>query len=153
MTGGTAVPGDVLRHLGHAFELLRFHPWKAGPKTAGAESLRALLEAHPAALRSSEHHRILAKTAATWGEHVGALRRSVDLDSGNLQARCDLARALAVTGERVAAAALYLDLTSAEAAPCNAGAMLRKLEELAMQGTNGPIASPEDPVESVLQHL
>ena len=88
-------------------------------------------------------------TATVWGDRIASLRRAIDLDSGNLRARCDLAEALVTTGGQTEAAALYLDLTS-DSPPCNPGEALRRLEEQSQRGTGKPLASPGDPVEFFL---
>ena len=145
-TAGASIPGEVLRHMETAFELLRYRPWMAN--AGAAERVKALLEAHPEPLWTSEHHRVHAMTATVWEDRIASLRRAVDLDYGNLRARCDLAEALGTTGGRTEAAALYLDLTS-DSPPCNPGEALNRLEEQARRGTK-PLASPESPVEFFL---
>ena len=150
-TAVAPIPDDVLRHLEYAFERLKYRAWQTGPKTGAAQRLKALLEAHPAPLWTSEHHRVHAMTAAVWGDRIASLRRAIDLDYGNLRARCDLAEALVATRGRIEAATLYLDLTS-DSPPCNPGEALRRLEEQAQRGTGKPLASPEDPVEMIFLH-
>jgi len=146
-TAGASIPGDVLGQMETAFELLKHRPWMAN--AGAAERVKALLEAHPAPLWTSEHHRVHAMTATVWGDRIASLRRAIDLDSGNLRARCDLAEALVTTGGRTEAAALYLDLSS-DSPPCNSEEALRGLEEQAQRGIGKPLASPEDPVEFFL---
>ena len=146
-TAGASIPGDVLGHMEYAFELLKYRPWMAN--AGAAERVKALLEAHPAPLWTSEHHRVYAMTATVWGDRIASLRRAVDLDYGNLRARCDLAEALVTTGGRTEAAALYLDLTS-DSPPCDPGESLRRLEDQAQRGTGKPLASPGSPVEFYL---
>ena len=148
-SAGASIPEDVLRYMKHAFELLKYRPSMAN--AGAAERVKALLEAHPAPLWTSEHHRVHAMTATVWRDRIASLRRAVDLDYGNLRARCDLAEALVVTGGRTEAATLYLDLTS-DSPPCNPGEALRRLEEQAQRGTGKPLASPEDPVEMIFLH-
>lgn len=140
---GEAIPPDVLLHMEDAFERFERGTWSNGPKPVGAAKLAAILDAHPDPLRSSEHLRVLAKTAAGWDERVGGLRRAVELDPGNLRARCDLADALAFTGALDEAASLYKGLMAAEHPPCRAGDALGRLanrtaEETMEMVTVGP---------------
>ena len=147
---GLPIPDDVLRQLEQAYEDLRYGPWRMTPKTGAANHLKALLDTHPESLRSSEYHRVHAETAAVWRDRIALLRRAVDLDYGNLRARCDLAEALAATGARSEAGAVYLDLMSSGSPPCKPGRALRSLDEQSLWGTNATIASPEDPVEFII---
>ena len=142
---------EVLRHIEEAFELLHYRSWKTGPKTGAAQQLQSLIGTYPAPLWSSEHHRVHAKTAATtWGERVDSLRRAVDLDHGNLRARCNLAHALVVTGKRVEAASLYLDLASIPSPPCNPREALHGLEQEAERTWNPPPVASDAPADSVI---
>ena len=132
---GEAIPPDVLLHMEDAFERFERGTWSNGPKRLGAAKLAAILDAHPEPLRSSEHLRVLAKTAAGWAERVGGLRRAVETDPGNLRARCDLADALAFTGAVDEAASLYEGLMAAEHPPCRAGDALGRLANRTAEGT------------------
>ncbi|MDE0661824.1 MAG: tetratricopeptide repeat protein [Gammaproteobacteria bacterium] len=124
---GEAIPPGVLLHMADAFEHFEYGTWSNGPKPQGAARLAAILDAHPEPLRSSEHLRVLAKTAAGWAERVVGLRRALEADPGNLRARCDLADALAFTGALDEAASLYKGLMAAEHPPCRAGDALGRL--------------------------
>ncbi len=137
---GVTIPPDVLLHMEYAFENFERGTWSNGPKPLGAAKLAAILDAHPEPLRSSEHLRVLAKTSADWVERVDGLRRAVDIDPGNLRARCDLAFALDFTGAVDEAASLYKGLMAAEQPPCNAGDELGRLAN----------RSPEDEMEIVI---
>ena len=143
---GEAIPPDVLLHMERAFEHFERGTWSNGPKPLGAAKLAAILDAHPEPLRSSEHLRVLAKTSADWAERVGGLRRAVEIDPGNLRARCDLAEALAFTGAVDEAASLYKGLMAAEPTPCRAGHALGRLANRTGEGTMemitvGPLSS------------
>ena len=131
---GEAVPDDVLAHLRDAFKRLvaaarvadgrknneRFArrlshaSWVAGRKAREAAGLRALLESHPPPFKSSEHHRVYAATAPSWGERIEALRSAVELDAGNREAMCELAEALVVTGAGREAWPIYTELAATD---------------------------------------
>ena len=122
---GEAIPDDVLRHMGGAFKESEA---KGGVGNDTGERLAAILAAHPETLRSSEHLRVLAKTAILGSpERLDGLRRAVEVDSGNLRARCDLAAALTVAGENAEATVLYEGLVAEGGAPCAAGHALSRL--------------------------
>ena len=147
---GEAVPDDMLAHLHTAFGRLaaaarqaewrkdnvRFarrlahQSWVAGRKAREAARLRALLECHPVAFWSSEHHKVYATMARVWGERVAALRQAVPLDPGNLHASCELAAALELTGGWPEARALYAALAVGTygPAPCDPEKALRSLD-------------------------
>ena len=133
---GERIPLDVLLHIEHAFDRFKHGTWSNGPKPAGTGKLAAILAAHPEALRSSEHLRVLANTEAERADRIGGLRRAVDVDPGNLHARCDLAAALVFTGAPDEAASLYKGL-AAEHSPCRADAEI-VLRRLADGDTGGP---------------
>ena len=166
---GEAIPDDVLVHLHTAFGRLaaaarqaegrkdnaRFarrlahESWAAGRKAHDAGRLRALLESHPAASWSSEHHRVHAATARVWGERVAALRQAVAFDAGNLVASCELAAALELTGGRAEARALYAALAvgSYGTAPCDPEEAIRSLDARAAAAVEAgwePAALPLD---------
>ena len=117
---GEAIPSDVLRHMGDAFDESEA---KAGVANPAGERIAAILVSHPEPLRSSEHLWVLAETTTPFGspERVAGLRRAVEANPGNLRAQCDLADALAFTGAVDEAASVYKGLMAAEGAPCRAG--------------------------------
>ena len=122
VTTGTPIPDDVLGHVDFAFENLE-------RGSLAAARLRALLVAFPGSLPSSEHHRVLARNAEGREDRMASLRRAVDLDPGNLQARCDLAEELVGTTEGLdEGRSLYLDLTTDSGAPCNPLDMVRSMD-------------------------
>ena len=140
---GEAIPDDVLDRMGDVLgrlqvphnEGFRYKPWKTGPKTGAVAGLKAVLGALPEPLRSSEHYRVYARTAADWADRIGPLRRAVDLDSGNFTAQCDLANALAWTGERDEARSFYMHIKDAATAamPCDFESALLSLDEVDRQ--------------------
>ncbi|MCY3841474.1 MAG: hypothetical protein OXH09_23000, partial [Gammaproteobacteria bacterium] len=139
---GDAIPDNVLDRIGdvldrlrvpHAVGGFRYRSWRTGPKTGAVARLKAVLDAHPEPLRSSEHYRAHARTAADWAARIGALRRAVDLDSGNFAAQCDLADALAWTGERDEARSFYKNVDEATVPPCDFESALVTLDELDRQ--------------------
>ena len=116
-------------------------------KIYAARQWAVLLDDEPVPIWSSEHYRVHAKIAHTWAERVASLRRRVDLDYGNLQARCDLAAALVDTGGRDEAAALYLDLVSTVTPPCSPTDALSMLESQDQKGTHPSPATPSEQTE------
>ena len=143
LSGGTAIPPDVLRHVERALTYSKHGAWVSGPKISAADRLAALLEAHPEPLRSAEHVRVLAVTADVWGDRVDGLRRAVEMDSGNLRARCELADALATTGAVAEAVSLYQGLMAAEHPPCPAREALTRLDNGTQAGTYTPAEDEE----------
>lgn len=132
---GESIPDDVLSHIGDAFDLFHYRKWKTGPKTGAVARLKAVLDALPEPLRSSEHYRVYARTTRDWADRVGPLRRAVDLDSGNFAAHCDLADALALTGELDEAWSLYMQIKhgATTSVPCNFEGALLSLDQLNRQ--------------------
>lgn len=136
---GEPIPGDVLGRMGDVLDGLRGphvkgirdRSWKTGPKPDAVARLKAVLDAHPEPLRSSEHYRAYARTA-DWAGRVGALRRAVAVDSGNSAAQCDLAVALTWTGERDEARSIYTNLSATEP-PCDFASALSTLDDLDLQ--------------------
>ena len=164
---GETVPDDVLAHVQDAFRRLvaaarvadgrkdneRFarrlshSSWAAGRKARGAAGLRALLESHPPPLKSSEHYRVYAGTAPSWGGRIEALRGAVELDGGNQVAKCELAEALVLTGARREAWPIYTELASATDDPpvCPGGEdAMQLVESLEHRGVSSRV-SPDDP--------
>ena len=118
---GEAIPDGVLRRMGEAFGESDHKAWLAGGGNDTGAALAAILAAHPEPLRSSEHLRVLAETAAPGSpERLAGLRKAVEADPGNLRARCGLADVLARAGSVGEAASLYKGLMAADGAPCNA---------------------------------
>ncbi len=145
---GEAIPDDVLGHIDDALKL--FHStWRTGPKTDAAARLKAVLDAHPEPWRSSEHYRVYARTAPVWADRISSLRRAVDLDFGNLRARCELAEALALTGGRYEAWSVYMHMATASAGtpPCDPEKALHSVEDQALRGVDGALVDPDDPVK------
>ena len=125
---GMAIPDDVLGQVQETARKLFLRKWKSGPKTAAGERLTAILDTHPIAARSSEHYRAYAATQATWRDRIAALRRAVELDSGNRQARCALGGALAQTGAKDEAWEIFAGLAAESDRTCNAALVLQYLE-------------------------
>ena len=171
---GETIPRDVLGHARNAVERLRrqarladvrkddpemsrrydHEAWADGGRSRQAERLRAVLGTHPEPLKSSEHYLAYAATAPSWGKHIDALRRAVELDRGNPKARCGLAGALTATGAWAEARSIYVDLAAVDdKPPCDAEAGLRQIEEMersfeAMEKHGGVAkmtVSPDDP--------
>ena len=160
---GEIIPSDVLGHVGDAFGLLRSQALRAGSKQRNERELlgdrlvgvretklearlRAVLDAHPEPLRSSEHYRARAAGAQSWGRRIETLRRSAGIDGGNLEARCELAHALAVTGSLGEARTLYADLALADDQPCAAEAALQDIGHADTRGVFKRAASLDDPL-------
>ena len=133
-SAGEPIPDDVLGNVEDAFAHLHHYTSKTGPKTGSAARLRKILEAYPEALRSSEHHRVYAGTTPLGNGRIEGLRRAVDVEFGNLAARCDLAVALTAAGRFHEAASVYKDLAAPtdEASPCDAAKMVRWLGNTAL---------------------
>ena len=109
---------------------LGWEPW--GVRKAGqAERLKAVLENHPERLRTSKHYLALAQTASTWRERIGSLRRAVELEAGSVRARCELAGALARTGDLAGARRGYRDLLADDDGSCDARGQLEDLNNQA----------------------
>ena len=160
---GEIIPDDVLGHVGGALRLLRFQALLAGSKERNerevlgdrlvgvremkqGERLRSFLDAHPETLRSSEHYRTYAAGAPFWGGRIEALRRAVEIDGGNMKARCELAGALVHTGSLDEARTLYADLAAADDQPCEAEAALREIEHAKTHEVLRKLLSPDDPI-------
>ena len=127
---GTAALVELLDHDARLADWLGWEPW--GVRKAGqAERLKAVLENHPERLRTSRHYLALAKTASTWRERIGSLRRAVELEAGSVRARCELAGALARVGDLAGARRGYRDLLADEDGSCNARGRLEALNNQA----------------------
>ena len=100
-------------------------------KSAQAERLNAVLDNHPEPLRSAVHRLALALFAPTWRERIALLRGAVESDPGHVRARCQLADALAVTGDLAGARRGYEELLAVEDGSCNARAALDALDDRA----------------------
>ena len=149
---GQMIPRDVLGHVSDAFGRLEFQARRDGAAERngyaqrGAARVRSVLDAHPEPFRSSEHYRVYAATAASWGNRIEALRRAVELDVGNLEAMCELAGALVLTGARSEAWPIYADLAAVnDRSPCAAEEALQELEFVEKHGVVIKRVSPDDP--------
>ena len=161
---GEPMGDDVLRHLRLAFNSLKLQARQADTvkndpqrahrieyeawagKDGLAARLKAVLDTHPEPSRSSEHYRAYASTAPTWGGRIAALRRAVELGTDNLEARCELASALANIGERAEAWSIYADLAAPDRMPpCDPEAGFQEIESLEQHGVP-PRVGPDDPI-------
>ena len=148
---GETIPPDVLGQVGDTFEHLEFRARVAQRSgyaqraERGAERARGVLDDHPEPLRSSEHYRVYATTAPTWGDRIGALRRAVELDGGNLDAMCELAGALVSTGARSEAWLIYANLAADDRSPCGAEEAMQDIEFVEKHGVLFTRVSPDDP--------
>ena len=141
---GEALPLDVLGHVVATSAMLRFQ-LATDRAQRGKARLRAVLDAHPEPFRSSEHYRAYAATASSWGNRIEALRRAVELDGGNLKARCELAGALALTGAGGEAWSIYAGLASADdRPPCEAVEALQEMELLEQRGGKPVVGLDDD---------
>ncbi len=141
---GEALPLDVLGHVVATSAMLRLQ-LATDRAQRGKARLRAVLDAHPEPFRSSEHYRAYAATASSWGNRIEALRRAVELDGGNLKARCELAGALALTGAGGEAWSIYAGLASAdERPPCEAVEALQEMELLEQRGGKPVVGLDDD---------
>lgn len=161
---GEPMGDDVLRHLRFAFIRLKLQARQADTvkndprrahrveyeawagKDGQAARLKAVLDAHPEPLRSSEHYRAYASTAPTWGGRIAALRRAAELGIDNLEARCELAAALVNIGERAEAWSIYADLAAPDRMPpCDPNAGFQNIESLEQHG-EPPRVGSDDPI-------
>ena len=99
--------------------------------SAQAERLRAVLENHPERLRTAYHNLALADMPSTWRERIELLRGAVEVEPGHVDARCQLADALAVTGDLAGARRGYEELLADDDGSCNAREGLDALDDRA----------------------
>ena len=127
---GTPKLVELLDHDKVLADVLRREPW-AVRKPAQAERLRAVLENHPKPLRTSEHYLALAAFPSTWRERIALLQDAVEVGSGHVGARCELAQTLEVTGDLAGARREYRKLLEQDDKSCNAQASLAALNDQA----------------------
>ena len=154
-TLGDPLPPDILRPLERVTRLISgirlTSGGGGGPEERDALArLKTLLDGYPEHLKSSEHLRVYAEAFREGPERIGALRRAVYLDPGNLAARCGLAKTLERTSPEEAWS-IYADL-SAEPADlpmlCDPEVSLQRLEERARTGPNDE--APQHQIEEII---
>ena len=155
-TLGHPLPPDILRPLERIIRLISgirlTSGGGGGPEERDALArLQTLLDGYPEHLKSSEHLRVYAEAFREGPERIGALRRAVYLDPGNLAARCGLAKTLERTSPEEAWS-IYADL-AAEPADlpmlCDPEVSLQRLEERARTGATDDEA-PQEQIEEVI---
>lgn len=128
---GTDVTVQLMDRYSRMAHWLGWAPW-AERMTAQAQQIKAVLESHPEHLRTSRHYLVLARTANSWRERISSLRRAVELDAGNVEARCDIAHSLARVGDTDAARRGYRELLAEGDRSCNAQTWLDELDSRAL---------------------
>ena len=125
-------PDEVKRidHDTFLTDALGLEPWELR-RSKQARRLKAVLENHPKPLRTSEHYLALAATPSTWRERIALLRGALEVEPGHVGARCDLARALEVTGDLAGARKAYRELLAYDDGSCRAQARLDDLDNRA----------------------
>ena len=135
---GEAIPDDVLDRMHETArkQLFQRREWLSGPKPKASERLHAILANHHDSVKSSEHYRVYAATQTTWRGRIAALRKAVELDTGNQRARCALGNALGWTGAHDEAWEVFRGAAAEADDPpaCNASEILTFFER-GLKGT------------------
>ena len=118
---------ELMDHDALLADWLGREPWGVR-KAAQAERLNAVLYNHPEPLRTTEHYLALAFFASTWRERIALLRSAVELEPGHVRARCELAQALAVTGDLAEAQRGFQELLAYGDGSCGAQWRLDNLD-------------------------
>ena len=124
---------DFVKRVDHDVfltDVLGREPW-AAHTSARAERLKAVLENHPKPLRTSKHYLALAAFPGTWRERIALLRDAVEVESGHVGARCELAQTLEATGDLAGARREYRELLAYDQRRCDAQASLADLDNRA----------------------
>ena len=152
---GDPLPPDILRPLERVIRLISgfrlISGGGGGPEERDALTrLQTVLDGYPDHLKSSKHLWVYAQAFREGPERIGALRRAVYLDPGNLAARCGLAKTLERTSPEEAWS-IYADL-AAETADlpmlCDPEVSLQRLEERARTGPNDE--APQEQIEEFI---
>ena len=121
---------ERLDHDALLVDVLDLESW-APRKASQAERLRDVLENYPEPLRTTEHYLALALIVPTWRERIALLRGAVQMEQDHVRARCQLAEALAVTGDLAGARRGFQELLAYDDGSCDAQWWLDDLDDRA----------------------